>query len=122
MWISATQLELMIGDLPNAVTHAAARHLVFQKFDEAWFNSQMEDLGIEGFDVCFHNISGEWTLMVNGTVLTVERILTTIRALPPVEDFMSECISFHFLRFHKGTYTGPDGRPYTDWSLNMRGK
>ena len=122
MWISATQLELMIGDLPNAVEHGPKPLAIFQYYDEAWLNAQTEDLGVAGFYVFFHNTIGEWSLMVDGTLLTVERVLETIRALPPVEDFMSEGMSFHFLRFSKGTYTGPDGRPYTDWSLEMRNK
>ncbi len=128
MWISATQLELMILGLPNTVECPPGPHPVYQPYDEAWFNTQTEDLGVAGFYVIFYNTRRAWTHWVAWTVwadkrlMETESLLDVIRALPHVDSAEAESGLFgaRRIQFSKGTYTGPDGRPYTDWSINMR--
>ncbi len=128
MWISATQLELMILGLPNTSESGPYPHAVFQPYDEAWLNNQTEDICIAGFYVYFYNTRSvwrgwtAWTVWADKRLMETESLLDTIRALPHVDSVEAESGLFgaRSIQFSKGTYTGPDGRPYTDWSINMR--
>lgn len=128
MWMSATQLELMIMGLPSTADCVPGPLAFFQPYDEAWLDAQTEDLGVSGFHVYFYNTRSNWdhwatwTVWADKRLMAVDSLLATIRALPLVDsvEAASDLFDVRRIQFVKGAYTGADGRPYTDWSINMR--
>ena len=113
--ISATQLELMIPRLPNALETPGLGWDLRKAYDQS--------------EVRFHNTSKRWGLIVHGNMILVDYIEAMIHSLPDPDEVNADSFNFSLVghpdvplseqevNWEKSIFDDASGNPIVEWAI-----